>query len=373
MAACSSPFGTRREGQSTTQGDWVGVGRHLRTTSSQERDGQYRVRLMDNHHRWDCAYPGVEVLPDGTFVTTTYGHWRKGEKPYVVSVRFTLAELDAKVAGARQGRRRRSMSAEDFRLRGLIAATFAPLADDGEVDTALVPPVVDALVGDGVAGLYVSGTTGEGESLTAAERCAIAAAYVEAAGARIPVLVQVGHNSYAQAREMAAHARSVGAAGISALAPSYFKPTSVSALVEHLARIAEGAPDLPLYYYHLPRFTGVDFDMAELLEVGGERIANLRGIKYSVPDVIGFRRCAALSDGHYDLVWGCDEMLLTGLCAGARAAIAAPTTLRRRCISACSTRTSPATCAAQRPRRRARSISCGCCSGDARCRRSKRR
>ena len=50
---------------------------------------------MKNHKSMDCAYPGVEVLPDGTFVTTTYGHWKKGEAPYVVSVRFTLAELDA--------------------------------------------------------------------------------------------------------------------------------------------------------------------------------------------------------------------------------------------------------------------------------------
>jgi hypothetical protein len=49
---------------------------------------------MKNHKSLDCAYPGVEVLPDGTFVTTTYGHWTPGEQPYVVSVRFTLQELD---------------------------------------------------------------------------------------------------------------------------------------------------------------------------------------------------------------------------------------------------------------------------------------
>jgi hypothetical protein len=51
---------------------------------------------MDNTYRDDCAYPGLERLPDGTFVTTTYGHWTAGEPPYVVSVRFTLAELDAR-------------------------------------------------------------------------------------------------------------------------------------------------------------------------------------------------------------------------------------------------------------------------------------
>ncbi len=38
----------------------------------------------------------VAVLPDGTIVATTYGHWVKGEPPYIVSVRLKLAELDAR-------------------------------------------------------------------------------------------------------------------------------------------------------------------------------------------------------------------------------------------------------------------------------------
>jgi hypothetical protein len=49
---------------------------------------------MDNTKGADCAYPGVEVLPDGTFVLTTYGHWAAGDEPYIASVRLTLAELD---------------------------------------------------------------------------------------------------------------------------------------------------------------------------------------------------------------------------------------------------------------------------------------
>ena len=79
--------------KSETQGDWVGwVG----TFEDIERggEGQYRVRLKDNRHRWDCAYPPVEILPDDTIVTTTYGHWTEGEKPYIVSVRLKLEELD---------------------------------------------------------------------------------------------------------------------------------------------------------------------------------------------------------------------------------------------------------------------------------------
>lgn len=79
-------------------GDWVAwVGTYGDLKDG--RAGQYHVRLMDNTKGSDCAYPGVERLPDGTFVTTTYGHWRSGEAPYVVSVRLRLEELDARATG----------------------------------------------------------------------------------------------------------------------------------------------------------------------------------------------------------------------------------------------------------------------------------
>ena len=82
---------------SPTHGDWVAwVGRYEDIVAG--REGQYRVRLMDNHKGADCAYPAVERLPDGTLVTTTYGHWTPGESPYIASVRLQLAELDALAA-----------------------------------------------------------------------------------------------------------------------------------------------------------------------------------------------------------------------------------------------------------------------------------
>ena len=84
---------------SPTSGDWVGwVGTYEDIVEG--REGQYRVRLMDNHRRSDTAYPGVELLPDGTIVTTTYGHWTPEEEPYIVSVRFKLEELDARARSA---------------------------------------------------------------------------------------------------------------------------------------------------------------------------------------------------------------------------------------------------------------------------------
>lgn len=81
---------------SPTEGDWVGwVGTYDDLVHGGE--GQYRVRLKDNTRAADCAYPGLVLLPDGTFVTTTYGHWERGEQPYVLSVRFKLGQLDALV------------------------------------------------------------------------------------------------------------------------------------------------------------------------------------------------------------------------------------------------------------------------------------
>jgi hypothetical protein len=85
---------------SPTKGDWIAwVGRYEDIVRGNE--GQYRVRLMDNHDAFDCAYPGVEVLPDGTVVTVTYGHWTKGEPPYVVCLRLDMADLDRRARGPR--------------------------------------------------------------------------------------------------------------------------------------------------------------------------------------------------------------------------------------------------------------------------------
>jgi hypothetical protein len=76
------------------EGDWVGwVGTWEDIVKG--REGQYSVRLKDNTKGYDTTYPGVEILPDDTFVSTTYGHWSKGEAPYILSVRFKLSELDA--------------------------------------------------------------------------------------------------------------------------------------------------------------------------------------------------------------------------------------------------------------------------------------
>ncbi len=77
---------------SPTQGDWVAwVGNYEDLTTGGL--GDYRIRIKNNFNSWDSAYPGVEVLPNGTIVTTTYGHWEENSKPYIISVRLDLKDI----------------------------------------------------------------------------------------------------------------------------------------------------------------------------------------------------------------------------------------------------------------------------------------
>lgn len=77
---------------SLTQGDWVAwVGTYPDIVSG--KPGEFRIRIKDNKHDWDCAYPGVEILPNGEIVTTTYGHWDENKSPYILSVRINIKDL----------------------------------------------------------------------------------------------------------------------------------------------------------------------------------------------------------------------------------------------------------------------------------------
>ena len=63
-----------------------------------ERDGQYRIKLLHSYAGRDTGYSGFELLPDGTFVATTYIKYKGGpEKHSVVSTHFKLDELDSRL------------------------------------------------------------------------------------------------------------------------------------------------------------------------------------------------------------------------------------------------------------------------------------
>jgi N-acetylneuraminate lyase len=207
------------------------------------------------------------------------------------------------------------------KLTGLVAAVFTPMHEDGNVDLARIPVVTDYVIGSGCSGLYVCGSTGEGPSLTTAERRAVSEAYVAANAGRVPVVIQVGHNSLREATALAAHAAEIGCDAISACPPSYFKVNSISGLVACLQEMTSGAPDTPFYYYHIPRLSSAHLDMEAFLEVAQDALPSLAGIKYSAFDLDGFQRCIAFANGRYDILFGADELLLGGLASGARGAV----------------------------------------------------
>lgn len=213
------------------------------------------------------------------------------------------------------------MKSSALRLKGLVAATFTPFKDNGDIHLDLIERVVDDLVNQQIAGMYVLGSTGEGLSLTFDERCQVAKTFVEKAGSRIPAIIQVGHESLRQGAQLAAHAEQIGAAAVSAMAPVYFKPASQCELIDTLIELARAAPSLPFYYYHIPALTGINVDPIDFLRQAKEAIPNLAGIKFTAPQVHQFQACLELDPQQFEIMWGTDEMLLSGLAAGAQAAI----------------------------------------------------
>jgi N-acetylneuraminate lyase len=207
------------------------------------------------------------------------------------------------------------------KTHGLIAATFTPMHADGSINLDPIPAITDHLAESGMTGIYVTGSTGEGPSLSDPERRSVLEAYIRAAGDRMIVFAQVGQDSITQARELATYAKSIGAGAISAVTPTYFKPASVKALVEAMAHIAGGAPELPFYYYHIPMVTGVAFDVVEFLKLGSQRIPNLVGVKYTASTLHELQACIEFEGGRFDMLSGFDEMLLPALAVGATAAV----------------------------------------------------
>ena len=208
-----------------------------------------------------------------------------------------------------------------MKLTGLIAATYTPFREDGSVNLDLIPAMTDYMIESGVSGFYVCGSTGEGESMSVEERKQVASAFVSATKGRLPVVVQVGHNSVESACELARHAAEIGADAISTLPPTYFKPASVDLLVDFIARVSSCAPDLPYYYYHIPRMSGVSPDVVEFMQKACDRVPRFHGIKFSDFFLADLTACLEFENGRLDILFGSDEMILGGLATGAQGVV----------------------------------------------------
>lgn len=208
-----------------------------------------------------------------------------------------------------------------MKIKGLIAATFSAYQEDGHLNLQIIPAIVDKMVADGLTGIYLCGTNGEGPNLTTQERMMVAEAYIKAARKRILIFVHVGHASIQEARQLASHAAAHGADVISSVSAFYYKPGSVQQLVQSMAAIASAAPNLPFYYYHIPNLTGVGLDMVEFLALAEDQIPNLAGIKYTASTLHEYQACLNYKNGKFDILFGYDELLLSALAVGAHGAI----------------------------------------------------
>ena len=207
------------------------------------------------------------------------------------------------------------------RLTGLIAAPHTPFAEDGSVAFGQIDLQAEVLVSQGVSGVFICGTTGEGASLTTAERKGVAERWVRASLGRLKVVVHVGHNALGEACELAQHAQQIGAHATSSVGPNYFKPANAGELVSFCEPLAAAAPELPYYYYHSPGMTGVSVPMKTFLQLGGDRIPNLAGIKFNHGDLFEYQQCLHFEGGRFDVPFGVDEALLGGLAVGATGAV----------------------------------------------------
>jgi N-acetylneuraminate lyase len=208
------------------------------------------------------------------------------------------------------------------RIQGLVAATHTPFHADGSLNLAIVEKQAAHLHNTGISHAFIGGTTGECSSLTLEERRALSVRWFEVTReAALKVIVHVGSNCLADSRNLAAQAQELGAAAVSALAPSYFKPGNISTLVESMAQIANASPELPFYYYEIPTMTGISLSPSEFLAQAADRIPNLAGIKFTSSNLMEYQLCCASHDGRFDIPFGFDEMMLGALALGATGAV----------------------------------------------------
>jgi len=207
------------------------------------------------------------------------------------------------------------------KLAGLIVAPFTPMDDNDKLELGQIGTLARFYEKNGVNGAFICGSTGEGVSISHEEKIQIMEVWGKEKGEHLKAIFMLGGTCLKEIKELAGHAQLHGMDGISILCPYYFRPASVSVLVEFCKEVASAAPDLPFYYYHIPALTNGHFSMMEFLEKADGVIPNLAGIKYTHPNIMEFHACTRYQNGKYDILWGIDEGMLSGLAIGAKGAV----------------------------------------------------
>ena len=218
------------------------------------------------------------------------------------------------------------------KIKGLIDAPFTPFKENGEVNYEPIGAYADLLAKNGLKGVFINGSSGEGYMLTEEERMKLAEVWIDAAPKGFKVIVHVGSTCVKMSRSLAAHAQKIGAWGIGAMATPFPKINRVEELVKYCEEIAVGAPQLPFYYYHIPAFNNAYLPMPAFLEAVDGRIPNFAGIKYTYESLYEYNQCRLYKDGKFDMLHGQDETILPCLAmGGAQGGIGGTTNYNGRC------------------------------------------
>lgn len=156
-------------------------------------------------------------------------------------------------------------------ITGSIVAIVTPMHADGSLDLPRLRALIDHHVAEGTDGIVIVGTSGESPTVSWDEHCELIRVAVEQAAGRIPVIAGTGANSTAEAIELTAYAKKVGASASLSVVPYYNKPTQ-EGLYRHFRAIAE-AVDIPIILYNVPGRTVADMSNDTVL-----RLAEVPGI-----------------------------------------------------------------------------------------------
>jgi 4-hydroxy-tetrahydrodipicolinate synthase len=158
---------------------------------------------------------------------------------------------------------------------GSLVAIVTPMFEDGRLDLDALKKLIDFHVDAGTDGIVIVGTTGESPTVNVDEHCLLIKTTIEHVAKRVPVIAGTGANSTAEAIELTAKAKSLGADACLLVAPYYNKP-SQEGLYQHFKAVAE-AVAIPQILYNVPGRTGCDLSNDTVLRLA--QVPNIVGIK----------------------------------------------------------------------------------------------
>jgi 1-pyrroline-4-hydroxy-2-carboxylate deaminase len=183
-----------------------------------------------------------------------------------------------------------------------------------ELDLPATQKVQQALIRDGVHGLVLMGTVGEGNSLSAEEKRKVLAGAVEAAAGKVPVIAGVSELTTVTAAKFAHDAERLGADGLMVLPAMVYVPTAAE--LEHHFRTVAAATGLPIMLYNNPPSYRVNIDLGTLERLAS--VQNIVSIKESAPDSRRFTDIINTFGERFVLFAGLDDVAFEGLSLGAK-------------------------------------------------------